>query len=184
MGALRSTTTCMTAAAVTLLLAGAASASTLTFDGNPQDGFSVSPLSTNESENCPTQDDRCMLVNNRSGDSVLTYSGGAFDLAGFRFILNHGPVANTLNLTAQFMDGTTATHLLNLASGFSRNTTYDLSLALTNLASLTFSHSGGGSARVDDINVSPAAVPLPAAGLLFASALVGLGAFGRRRKAL
>lgn len=173
-------TTSLTAIAATLL-AGAASAATLTLDSATQDGFTLSPLQTSSSAHCPTPGDSCMLINN-GGSSVLTYAGGAFDLAGFRFDLTGGSGSNSLVLTAAFLGGGTSTRTFNLAGGYDRGTAYDVSLPLTNLSSLTFGHSGGATARVDDIAVSAAAVPLPATALLLGTAALGLGAFGRRRR--
>lgn len=169
--------------ATAALLGGGASAATLTLDSANQGGFTIAPFSTQNSANCPTPGDTCLLVDNGSSNPVLTYAGGAFDLTGLHFILNRGSNDNTLTLTAQFLDGTTAAYDFNLAAGFLLNTTYDLPLALANLTSLTFSHSGGGTARVDDIGVSPAAVPLPMTSLLLSTALAGVGLVGRRRRA-
>lgn len=170
----------LTAAAA--LLAGAASAATLTMDSNPQVGFLFSPFATNNSANCPTANDTCLLANNGAQTPVLTYSGGPFDLTGFSFRSVGNTSNSTLVVTANFADTTTASYSFG-PSTYSVGTAYDIVLNLTNLNSLEFSHSGGGTSRVDDVVVA-AAVPLPAAGLLLGTAIAGLGVLRRRRRAV
>lgn len=163
------------------LFVGAASATTLTLDSATQDGFTIAPFQTTNASSCPTPGNNCLVVND-GRSSVLTYSGGPFDLSSFAFNLAGGSDSNALVMTASYAGGGASTHVFDLASGFDRNTAYTLPLYLTNILSLAFSHSGSATARVDDINVAPAAVPLPATGLLLGSVLLGLGAVGRRRR--
>ncbi|MDB5661592.1 MAG: sorting protein [Cypionkella sp.] len=53
----------------------------------------------------------------------------------------------------------------------------------TDVEWVTFTNSGKGNVRVDDIG-TPAAVPLPAAGWLMIAGLGGLAALRRKRKAI
>lgn len=59
----------------------------------------------------------------------------------------------------------------------------DFATKWTNVTSLNFSKKNSGNARIDDIEIDVAAVPVPAAGLLLIGALGALGAARRRRKA-
>lgn len=172
-----------TAAAV-MLVASMASATTFTFDSNPQDGFDVSPFTTDASANCPTAGDRCLSLNTGAGAATLTHGAGPFDVSGFDFNLARGNDANTLKVVASYADGTIWSQFFNAASGFMRNATYSIPLTLTGLRSLRFSHFGGGTAKVDNIKATPNVVPLPMTALLLGTAFAGLGGLGavRRRR--
>lgn len=180
-----------------IALAGASSAATIDFenDENPdnavylQSSFQFTEInggSISTPSNCGSE---CLLLQNINSGKVYKLehiSGLAFDLLSFSFNGTDigGNPANFVPSDALFVSeaqngGTLFTDTVN---GNTMTPTGTLSDFL-GVTALYFYSAGNGSARVDDlnINVSVAAVPLPATGLMM---LAGLGAFGamKRRK--
>ncbi len=121
------------------------------------------------------------------GDGGVTV-GGIFDTTGkvyYDLTLDQGQVSSI----RQSFDVSTGT-IFDITISIFDNLTFDAaSLVATGINSLSALLTGGSTyylqfAGVTDTsyNVDVAAVPVPAAGILFASALLGAGAFGRRKR--
>jgi hypothetical protein len=157
-------------AALLTITTGAASAATVTFEGqagNPysEAGLLFSDFGINNSANCPVGDDKCAQVGGTA--SVTTDPiGGLFSLSSL--LLNLVGAQATLTLTA----GT-------ITQTFSSDGLIDLS-AFQNV-SMVFFDVNKGNAFIDDVSGTVAPIPVPAAGLLLLSALGGL-AFLRRKQ--
>ncbi len=121
------------------------------------------------------------------GDGGVTV-GGIFDTSGttyYDLTLDNGEVASI----GQSFDVSTGI-ISDITISIFDSLTFDAaSLVATGINSLSAILNGGSTyylqfAGMTDTsyNVDVAAVPVPAAGILFASALLGAGAFGRRKK--
>jgi hypothetical protein len=179
------------------LPASQAAAAVIDFGNHPgsyspytEDGFSFGPTVQldNSGGNCPYADPACLKLNNATGggypSAVMTLqSGGMFDLLSFQFQFSGTGNPNTLTVSAAGYAPLTFT----VGAGYAKDTDYTyypVGGIFSNVSSVTFSSSTGGTVRIDTINASPVStIPLPAAGFLLVGALGGLGLMGRRRKA-
>jgi len=169
-----------------LLLTSNVYATTLTFDGNgsltdetiasyqgagdtyTQDGYT---LTVGAGDHFDTMSSSGLYWHDGSANTnhdnfaYLTFSGGLFDLTSFDFNTYAGDLLTNLNPLATYSAGS---HIVNL----------------TGLTWAAFSPSGTGSANIylDNVVVSPSAVPIPAAAALFAPALLGFMGFRRKAK--
>ena len=130
-------------------------------------------------------------INLINGDGGVTV-GGLFDASGSVFYdlsINGGALATiamsfdvtpvwTVN-DVQIAIYSSYDEITTLFSGLVANGTNNLSVALTAGQQYFLQFSG---ITGDSYNADIAAVPVPAAGILFATALLGAGAFGRRKK--
>lgn len=171
------------------LSAGAASAVTINFaDGTldnstktyTENGIRVSPASIDSSANCPGPAP-CLLQNNGafSDVNVDTVSGDTFDLNGFsyHFVGDESKQRGILTVS----DSITRTFT---QEDFGNGPfTVDLGTDFQNVSGITFSYSGPGSARLDNLIIGTvSAVPLPAGISLLLSALAGFGYLGWRKR--
>ena len=134
----------------------------------------------------------CLLLPNASGNEDARNASGNEDAKTVRMTFNGGQVFSLLSFAFNGQDGQAPALYVSRTLGgfdqlFSENLNGDdMSLTgpltlFSNVTELFFRTADRGSARVDDLMVETAAVPLPAAGWLM---LVGLGglAAARRRK--
>ncbi len=195
---LRQNMRCLIAgSALALLSAGGIQAATVDFDGTQSasplvtDGFSfdVARIVTG---NCAALE--CLALNPAKGQSAADFvvmtldaiTPTAFNLSSVWLYLT----GTKSNLVVTGYDAMGA--ILNSATysspAFPHNTGGTLNFAglFDNVFSISFTNTGRGNVRVDDINASAvaAAVPLPAAGGLLIAAMAGLGLFARRRNKL
>lgn len=182
-------------AALLTLSAGAGSAygATLTFDGSTsgpyvEDGFLVSDARI-VSGNCESASgDPCLALNDNETSVVTSTGGDAFSIASFWFQLLGEGTDNTLTVTSSAggtLDLSVSDYGFNDGGQvFDFTSLPDFGTLWSSLSSLTFTSSGGGNVRVDDITVSGdvAPVPLPAAAAGLLAALGLLGAVRARRK--
>lgn len=105
----------------------------------------------------------------------LTINGGALSVAGMSFDIT--PPITLFDVEISIYD--TYTNLLAGVDSALYSNTNNLNAALT--AGTNYFLQLNGEADTS-YNVDVSAVPVPAAGVLFASALLGLGAYGRRKK--
>ncbi|MFT3930122.1 MAG: hypothetical protein QM709_07470 [Spongiibacteraceae bacterium] len=167
--------------ATTLLIANAASASTIDFSSgagtNPyvEDGFSFTPNRI-VNGNCEPAGPCLGLNNNQT--AVMTFAGGLFTLQSIHFSLLGNGSSNTLTV---FETGNASNAISFSASAYTHNTYYTELFADTffGVTSITFASSSGGNVRID--NVEASAVPLPATGWLLSSGLMGMVSLARRR---
>jgi hypothetical protein len=166
-------------------LASTASAATLTdFDGDKniapytEDGFSFAPARI-VNGNCLSNG--CLALNdNESTSMTSTAVPNLFTLSGLSFNLLGRGTDNYLRLT-----GSNGTSLTYTVASFAKNAYHTLTFGneFANVSSVLFSTGGGGNVRIDDVQASPAPVPLPAAGWLIVAGLGALGALRRRARA-
>ena len=169
----------------------AVSAATINFsdggkvgDTYQEKGFTfeyVGSGSVSTPNNCEAQDGTksdCLLLPNATSKTVkMTYSGGLFSLLSFTFDGKDGEdhalwVSKTATGTDQlFSEALNASKM----SPSGQLTLFD------NVTELYFRTASNGSARVDDLLVSVAMVPLPAAGFLLIAGLGGLAVMRRRK---
>jgi hypothetical protein len=132
-------------------------------------------------------------------DAFYSYNTGSLGFAatsGSAFTLNSLDLAQAFTtldrpldvlVTGTLKGGGTVTDEFTAAGGVADSfQLFTLSSAFTNLASVTISGVGGEPTTefaVDNINVTPTAVPLPASVWLTLSGLVGVGAMARKRRA-
>ncbi|MES2434928.1 MAG: VPLPA-CTERM sorting domain-containing protein [Pseudomonadota bacterium] len=186
--------------ALALASAGGIQAATVDFNGSPNgvtsplvsDGFSFD-VARIVNGNCAALD--CLALNPEHGNSAADFvimtldaiTPTAFNVTSVWLYLT----GTQSNLVVTGYDAMGA--ILNTATytspGFPHNTGDTLNFAglFDNVFSISFTNTGKGNVRVDDINasaVAAAAVPLPAAGGLLIAAMAGLGMFGRRRNKL
>lgn len=182
--------------ALALICAGGIQAATVDFNGVPNgvssplvtDGFSFD-VARIVNGNCAALD--CLALNPEHGKSPADFDvmtlvgGGAFNLTSLWFKLLGGPAS--LVITSYDSLGGVLNTATYTGPIYAHNTGYTLNFAglFDNVAAISFTNTGNGNVRVDDINASPVAgVPLPAAGGLLMVAMAGLGVFGRRRNKL
>lgn len=179
---------CATAAAVVVMLtssgnAATVSASTLDFNSltapfqNPLSfgGFQFAPARV-VNGNCSAGN--CLGLNQNETTTMTRIGGGSFSLASFWFQM----LGRVNTLTIQGSNGNTIT--LG-PPDYAKNTGYTWSdpLKFANVTSVVFSVADGGNTRIDDIGVSVATVPAPAAFGMLSLALGGLGLLRRRKLA-
>ncbi len=177
-----------------LLLAGAmalpAAATTVTFDraniGNhgsyTEDGmiFDVARIVNGNCDNSASGKP-CMTLNKNEISVLSSVSGALFNLTSFWFKLLGDKAALTVTSSA----GGSVT--LNVG-GYGHNNNgniFDMlgNALFENVEWVKFDNTGKGNVRVDDIATSiPAAVPVPAAGLMLMAGLGGLAALRRKRQ--
>ena len=167
-------------------------ASTLDFTGaGPQGGgaYSEDGLSFDDirivNGNCDAASGKACGALNDNETSILTkVGGGTFSLSSFWYqLLGKGSrESNTLIVTTNL--GAMLTFAANLVGHNDGGHVVDLTAlsAFKNITSLTFSTNNGGNVRIDDLGI-PAAVPLPAGGLLLIGGLGALAALRRRKQA-
>ena len=178
--------------AATMVLSGAATSFAATVDftgaGNQgggsytEDGLIFDNIRI-VSGNCDSVSGRpCGALNNNETSTLTQVGGGTFSLSSFWYQLLGKGNPNTLTVTSDL--GGLLTLAANVVGFSDGGHVVDLTgLALfQNVTSLTFSKTGGGNVRIDDL-VSPSAVPLPAGGLLLLGGLGALAAFRRRKQA-
>ena len=166
-------------------------ASTLDFTGaGPQGGgvYTEDGLSFDDirivNGNCDAVSGRpCGALNDNETSILTKVGGGTFSLTSFWYQLlgkGHG-LSNTLFVTTDL--GGLLTFAANLVGHNDGGHVVDVSAlsAFQNITSLAFSTNGGGNVRIDDLAV-PAAVPLPAGGLLLIGGLGALAALRRRKQ--
>lgn len=166
----------------TLLAANIVSAATIDFGSgtgtNPyvEDGFSFTP-SRLVNGNCDPAGPCLGLNNNQT--AVMTFAGGAFTLQSVHFSLLGNGSSNTLTV---YETGNVSNAISFSASAYTHNTYYTelFTNQFLGVTSITFASSNGGNVRID--NVEASAVPLPAAGWLLSSGLVGLIGLSRKRR--
>jgi hypothetical protein len=172
-------------------------AATLTFDGaktDPytEDGFVVDPARI-VNGNCDSASGApCLALNDNETSTVTANDGSAFSLTSFWFQLLGRGTDNTLTVTSSgggSLSLDAATYGRNDGGQvFDLTTLADYATAWSDILSVTFSKTGGGNVRIDDIGLEGgggaiAPVPVPAAGLLMLGALGGLAMMRRRRRA-
>ena len=187
------------AVVVGLFVSGAAQADTITFgneDIYTSYGSTYSEagyLFTNTAEldtwgNLDTSDSDTTSSNTlftnfpQSTTTITRVDSAAFDLASIDFddVYHQGSPSGFLSFAYTFAGGGTGTgsFLVDTVPGLATAI-----LGLTNLASFSFTPDANLSfVQFDNAQVSLATTPIPAALPLFASALVGLGVIGGRRK--
>ena len=121
----------------------------------------------------------CLLLPNQNSDKVVKMSlatGGIFSLLGFTFDGRDGE--GPALYVSRYLTG--GTLFSEPDTGNTMNPSGLLSQFM-DVTSLFFRDAGTGSSRVDNLNVSLAPVPVPAAGLLLIAGLGALAAVGRRK---
>jgi hypothetical protein len=167
--------------------ATAASAAIVSFDGeNPgsqtnyvEDGFVFDTVDL-ANGNCESDGTRpCMQVSDGETVTITREGGGSFSLSSFWFQLIGAGNVNTLTVIA---DGVSvlfpATTFGNNDGGQDADLTSNAAFA--DITTLMFTKSGGGSVRIDDLNLT--AIPVPGALPLMLTALGAGGFLARRRK--
>lgn len=180
-------------AAIALGSVGAVSAATVDFDGSPNgvstslvsDGFSFD-VARIVNGNCAALD--CLALNPDRGQSAADYSvmtsvlGGAFNLVS-AYLYLAGTDSN-LVVTGYDAMGDALNTMTYTSPPFPQNLGGILNFGglFDNVFAVSFTNTGTGNVRVDDINTSTiATVPVPGALGLMAMALGGLGLVRRRK---
>jgi hypothetical protein len=179
------------------LLGSPAMATTINFTGaGPQGGgaYTESGLTFDKIRivdgNCGL-DKPCGAFNDNETSVLTLVGGGTFSLTSFWFELlgvgtrgnrNNPPMANVLYVITDLM----VSPLMLSVDDYGHNVGQTINLAaltgFTNVNSVTFYTDGGGNVRLDDLEITlPAAVPLPAGGLMLLVGLAGLAALRKQR---
>jgi hypothetical protein len=180
------------------LLGSPAMATTINFTGaGPQGGgaHTESGLTFDDirivNGNCGL-DKPCGALNDNETSVLTLVGGGTFSLTSFWFELlgvgtrgnrNNPPMANVLYVITDLM---MSPLMLSVADYGHNDDGQTINLAaltgFTNVNSVTFYTDGGGNVRLDDLEITlPAAVPLPAGGLMLLVGLAGLAALRKQR---
>lgn len=178
------TTKTLFAAATLAVLPFAAPAATVNFDGAP--AGVVSPLIVGDFEfttprivngNCGV-DNPCLALNDNETTIMTLVSGGLFSLTSMWFQLLGKGTDNTLIITAD--TGATATFP---ETDYPHNNGFTIDFAglFDNVSSITFSTVNGGNVRIDDLDATPAPVPVPAAIWMLLAGMGGIAAVRRKR---
>lgn len=140
-----------------------------------EDGFSFTPNRI-VNGNCDPAGP-CLGLNN-SQTAIMTFAGGAFTLESIHFSLLGNGANNTLTV---YETGNASNAISFSTSTYTHNTYYTELFAgqFSGVSSITFATSSGGNVRIDSVEAS--AVPLPAAGWLLSSGLIGLTGLSRKR---
>ncbi|MCU4653551.1 VPLPA-CTERM sorting domain-containing protein [Roseibacterium sp. SDUM158016] len=174
---------------------GASQASALTLDFSDESGGILGgglfQLTTDHPSGNPTVNSGncaiapCLEVTpnnnpNVTGGEIVTLSrvgGGTFSVTEFWFQFLGRALDNTLRVTggSSLVDFVQTSYPHN-----NGGQTVSVAGLFDNITSISFQNLNRGSVRIDDIEVSIAPVPVPAAGLLLLTALGGM-AFWRRR---
>ena len=172
----------MAAVVAAAIIGSAAHASTLNTVTAPM-GLSYSGgFQTVNDSLCPNNG-TCVKLNNNEAFTITAEPNYTFDVSSFDFGFNGNGKANTLSVS---VDGGAPISLTEVVYPKHNNFTYDFSPDLSGIMSLSFTHSGGGTVVLGNIDATVntvSSVPLPAAGVLLLGAVGGIGAFKRRRKA-
>jgi hypothetical protein len=169
--------------AIAVLAVNIANASTIDFgsgsgdDPYVEDGFSFNP-SRLVNGNCDP-DKPCLALNDNE-TTVMTFAGGAFTLQSVHFTLLGTGTGNTLTI---FETGDVSNKVIFSTPPLDHNTYYTEAFGsqFAGVTSITFATYEGGNVRLDNLE-AVAAVPLPAAGWLLGSGLLGLAGLCRKRK--
>jgi hypothetical protein len=144
-----------------------------------EDGFSFGP---NRIVNGNCLSGQCAALNNNETmvmTNTLPTAGSPFTLNSLNFNLLGKGTGNTLTVTgsnAAAVSFSVPTYANNSYHFFDFGTTFE------NVTAVTFSTNNGGNVRIDDVMVTTAPVPLPAAAWLLIGGIGALGAAARRRR--
>jgi hypothetical protein len=154
-----------------------------------QNGLKLTNTDIDNSANCPggNESKPCTLLNSGSQDAQLltTESGDPFYIRSFdyNFAGNNGVlhVTPTPDGVSFFVSEASVTGSAQVCDKGLTGCTF-IFAPNTLITSLLFSDltNGGGTVRIDNIRVAP--VPVPAAVILFGTALAGLGFMSRRKR--
>lgn len=176
------------AAGLALFFAGGASAATVGFSGASlgtgpivDQGFSFD-VAKIVNGSCDNASKPCLALDNFVPSTTVTrVDGGSFSLTSIWFKLAGTGSGNQLIL------GATGGTLVLGDTVYTKNHAYNIGQSVLslfqNVTSITFATVAGGNVRIDDLELTPSPVPVPAAAGLLTLALGGLGFAGRRRKA-
>ncbi|WP_426037290.1 VPLPA-CTERM sorting domain-containing protein [Cypionkella sp. TWP1-2-1b2] len=169
-----------------------ASAATITFtgaNGGDSIGYTEAGLMFDDARiqsgncNASASGAPCMALNKKEISKLTSETLGAlFTVTSFWFKLLG---ASPAELTVKSSKGGNLVLTEAVYGNNNDGKTYNLvgNALFADIEWITFTNSGKGNSRVDDIG-TPAAVPLPAAGWLMVAGLVGLTALRRKRKAI
>lgn len=183
----------LSALAFTVIVVGKTQAATIDFGnaaGNfptySEDGYSFTTARL-VNGNCLTG--ACLALNKQE-KSVMTFSGGAFTLESISF----QPQGAFSALAVFDTNHQSNAALLWISNAHNSYQTISFGNAFANVTSITFAAYGVGNLRIDNINTITATnhhngpgcpvneVPVPAAGWLLGSSLIGLAGWARKRK--
>jgi hypothetical protein len=186
-------------AALALGAAAPVMAAPVTFGGQPgnhapytEGAFTAGPrIQIDNSNNCPFGSRPCVKLNNGNFSTfdLTRTDGGLFDFTGFDFSLEgqgRRPFAgNTLTVTLfDALNALIGTIVLSTGNPlYPHNTDLSWLGSYTDLSRVTFTSTNGGTVRIDNIGVTPSAVPLPATAGMLLAGLGGLALIRRRRAA-
>ncbi|MDO8312162.1 MAG: VPLPA-CTERM sorting domain-containing protein [Sideroxyarcus sp.] len=164
---------------------GAASAATIDFDSVPNPtptplviGVFEFDVARIVSGNCATTGGGCIALNKNETTTITRVGGGTFSLVSMWYQLLGNGTGEELRVTTTGPAGT-----FDLAGAHNVGIDYMFSSLFQNITSVTFADINGGDVRIDNLNLVPSQVPVPAAAGMLALALGGLGVAGRRKKA-